>query len=184
MNLTNAKRVWPWVLSVVIPIPAVAQEVPEARDLPIAGFAFDLDLSLPGSPEIIYDAFTGDISGWWDHTFSDAPRALYIEPKPGGAFMELFDESGDGVRHATVTAAKRGELLRLEGPLGLAGNALDMVHTIAFEAVGDSTRLALAVRGAGQIEEGWKGAVARVWWHFLVERFKPFVESGRHLRSQ
>ncbi len=113
MNLTNAKRVWPWVLSVVIPIPAVAQEVPEARDLPIAGFAFDLDLSLPGSPEIIYDAFTGDISGWWDHTFSDAPRALYIEPTPGGAFMELFDESGDGVRHATVTAAKRGELLRL-----------------------------------------------------------------------
>ncbi len=59
-----------------------------------------------------------------------------------------------------------------------------MVHTIAFEAVGDSTRLALTVRGAGQLEEGWKGAVARVWWHFLVERFKPFVESGRHLRSQ
>jgi hypothetical protein len=23
-----------------------------------------------------------------------------------------------------------------------------------------------------------------VWWHFLVEKFKPYVEAGEHLKSK
>lgn len=74
-------------------------------------FSFTQQLTLPGSPTEIYDAVTGDISGWWDHSFSDKPYKLYIEAKPGGGFYEIFNESGDGVKHATVTFADRGKRL-------------------------------------------------------------------------
>ena len=30
-------------------------------------------------PEEIYDAFTGDVKPWWDHTFSESPARLYNE---------------------------------------------------------------------------------------------------------
>ncbi|HEY6436282.1 MAG TPA: hypothetical protein VIY47_06805 [Ignavibacteriaceae bacterium] len=30
-------------------------------------FTFEKEVILPGTPEVIFDAVTGDISGWWDH---------------------------------------------------------------------------------------------------------------------
>ena len=145
-------------------------------------FSFEQELTLPGSPEVIYDAITGDISGWWDHSFSEKPLRFYIEPRPGGGFYEIFDESGDGVLHATVIVANRGEMLRFDGPLGLSGRAIQLVCSYEFERAGaDSTRLKLSVHAAGETEEGLKDVVSGVWHHFLVERFKPYVESGKHL---
>ena len=49
-------------------------------------FSFEMNFSYPGAPEFVYDHLTGDISGWWDHSFSGTPALLYIEPKPGGGF--------------------------------------------------------------------------------------------------
>ena len=56
-------------------------------------FSFEKEVILPGDPEIIFDAVTGDISLWWDHSFSDNPKKLYLEPKPGGGFWEIFGRS-------------------------------------------------------------------------------------------
>lgn len=154
-----------------------------AEHRPLATGAFEVTdrLLLPGTPEEIFDAFTGDISGWWDHSFSGHPYRLYIEPEPGGGFWEIFDKDGNGVLHADVTAAVRGKLLRLVGPLGLAGNALYMVSTLEFEPVdGGHTVLKLTVRASGQMQEGWEEAVDATWHHFLHEQFKPYVESGKH----
>jgi hypothetical protein len=153
----------------------------DIRPLEIGGFAFEKELMVPGSPDAIYDAITGDISGWWDHKFSATSKRLYIEPKPGGGFYEIFDDAGNGARHATVIYADRGKRLRMEGPLGFSGSALHGVYTYEFEAVGsDSTRLKLSVHMAGEVEEGWAEAVEQVWEHFLVERFKPYIESRGH----
>ena len=139
-------------------------------------------ITLPGSPVMIYDAITGEISGWWDHSFSDSPLQFYIEPKPGGGFYEIFDESGDGVLHATVIVAQRGKLLRFDGPLGLSGRAIKMVHTYEFSPVGsDSTLLKLSVNISGEIDEGLPETIDQVWHHFLFGRFKPYVEENRHL---
>lgn len=138
-------------------------------------------LTLTGTPEDVFDAITGDVSGWWDHSFSEHPYKFTIEPRPGGGFWEIFDEEGNGVRHAVVTAADRGKLLRFVGPLGLAGNAIEMVHTYEFKAVeGGKTELTLTVRASGQVEEGWPAVVDGVWHHFLVECFQPYFESGAH----
>ena len=145
------------------------------------GFAFTFERTVPGSPHATFDALTGDISGWWDHTFSGNPHRLYIEPRPGGGFYELFNESGDGVRHAVVTAAERGALLRFEGPLGLAGHALHMVATYELAEVGlegTSTNLKVTVHAAGEVQDGWAETVEEVWHHFIDERFVPYVEAG------
>ena len=114
---------------------AVAQEPAPIERPQVGAFAFEHSLMLPGSPEEIYDAATGDISGWWDHSLSGDPARFVLEPWPGGRFLETFEEgSTDGVIHATVTLARRGEVLRFEGPLGLAGHAIDGVYTYRFEA--------------------------------------------------
>jgi uncharacterized protein YndB with AHSA1/START domain len=157
----------------------------EHRELKTGAFAVEHELVLPGAPETIYDAITGDISEWWDHSFTESPKKFYIEAKPGGGFWEIFDDSGDGVLHATVIYAERGKFLRFDGPLGLSGKALHMVHTYEFNHAGtDSTRLKVTVQASGEMEDGLAETVDKVWWHFLVEQFKPYVESGEHLRRK
>ena len=162
----------------LICVPASA----EHRALETGAFAVEHSVVLPGTPEVIYDAITGDISGWWDHSFSKEPLRFYIEPRPGGGFFEIFDEAGNGVLHATVIAAVRGKLLRFEGPLGFSGHAITMVTTWEFEPAGtDSTRLDVKVHCSGEIEEQWVAAVDGVWKHFIVDRFSEYVTAGRHL---
>ena len=67
------------------------------------------------------------------------------------------------------------------GPLGFAGHPLQLSITIEFSAEGaDRTRLNVTCRGAGQLEEGWAEAVDRVWNHFLIEQFQPWMEALAH----
>ena len=169
------------LLGLALPTADSVPADPPAESVQTGGFTFTIDRTVPGSPRETYDALTGDISGWWDHTFATEPYRLYIEPRPGGGFYEIFDESGDGVRHAVVTAAERGVLLRFEGPLGLAGNALLMVATYEREEVGNegtSTHLTVIVHAAGEVQEGWAELVEDVWHHFIDERFVPYMEAG------
>lgn len=140
-------------------------------------FQFEMNFTYPGDPVFIYDHLTGDISEWWDHSFSQHPHKLYIEPRPGGGFYEIFNESGDGARHATVIFAKRGEMLRMEGPLGLSGMALTLVCTYSLKASGeDGTLLTLQVNGAGEFTEETPELVRQVWEHFLWEQFRPYIQ--------
>ena len=146
-------------------------------------FSFEKEVILPGSPEIIYDAISGDISGWWDHSFKEKPLKLYIEAKPGGGFWEIFDEEGNGALHATVIYAERGKMLRFNGPLGLSGKAIQLVCTYNFEPAGnDSTKLKLEVHGSGEMEDNTPGIVENVWEHFIFERFRPYINQVKHLR--
>jgi len=141
------------------------------------GFVIEHELVVPATPEAAYDAMTGDISAWWDHSFSERPARLYIEAKPGGGFYEIFDESGDGVLHARVIYAQRGKLLRFHGPLGLSGEALDLVVTYEYKAVDDGCLVKVTAKGAGDIDDKWPGIIDSVWHHFLFERLKPYLES-------
>lgn len=168
------------VVPLILALPVSASSKPKTYRA--GAFEIQQSITVPVTPEVAFDLFTGDVKGWWDHTASGKPDRLFIEATPGGGFMELFDKDGNGVRHATVTAADRGRLLRFEGALGLAGNALTMVHTVEFfggeEGSEPSTVVTVTVRGYGQLEESWPTAVENVWHHFLVERFKRYVENG------
>ncbi len=146
-------------------------------------FSFEKKVVLPVTPDTLYDIVTGDISGWWDHSFSEHPKAFYIEPKPGGRFYEIFNDQGDGVLHATVIYAERGKLLRFDGPLGLSGKAIQVVATYEFTTHGeDSTLFTVSVHAAGEVEPGIPEIVEKVWEHFIYERLRPFVESGDYLK--
>jgi uncharacterized protein YndB with AHSA1/START domain len=172
------------LLGLTLPVDVSALADRPFESIETGGFAFTFERTVPGNPRETYDAMTGDISGWWDHTVSGNPNRLYIEARPGGGFFEIFDESGNGVRHAVVTAAERGALLRFEGPLGLAGNALTMVATLELAEVGlegTSTNLRVTVHAAGEMQDGWAEAVENVWHHFIDERFVPYVEAGGNL---
>lgn len=147
-------------------------------------FAFAKEVILPGTPEQIFNVATGDISGWWDHSFSETPKKLFIEAKPGGGFMEIFDDEGNGVLHATVIYCEKPKMIRFDGPLGLSGRAVQIVTTYEFSESGkDSTLMKVSVHGSGELDEGMPGIVEKVWEHFIFERFKPFIESGKHLNK-
>ncbi len=140
-------------------------------------FSFTKSISVLGKSDAVFDTITGNIKPWWDHTFSDNPYKLYIEPYPGGGFYELFDDQHNGIRHAVVTAADKGKLLRLEGPLGMAGNAIHLVSTIKLSNQGsDSTIITIQVNAAGKIEKEWPLLIEKVWIHFIEERLKPYLE--------
>ena len=156
----------------------------ELKSTPVAAWAVKHVVMLPGSPERAYDAATGDLKPWWDHTFKNDPLRLYIEPWAGGGFYEIWNEQGEGVKHATVTWAERGKTLRFEGPLGLAGNALVFVTTWNFAARGDSTELTCNASVAGTMAPGMEKAVDGVWQHFLGGRLKPYMEAGRDLEKK
>jgi hypothetical protein len=155
----------------------------EIKSFSLRGCTLTEEVDLPVSPETAFDLMTGDISPWWDHHIVQSPKALYIEPKAGGGFYEIFDGKGNGARHATVIYADRGKILRLDGPLGLSGRAVTFVTTFEYEKTEVGTRVKLTVNMSGQFDENLEKAVDGVWRHFLIERLKPYVESGQWKKS-
>lgn len=159
---------------VLVGSPSVSAAAPEA--LAVSGFAFTLEVSVPGSPDAAFTAFTERTIEWWDHSFSENPKKMYFDTVPGGGFWEIFDDAGSGARHAEVIYVEKGKVLRFVGPLGLSGSALDMVHTLTFAADGDRTKVSLSLRAFGEMREEWPAIVEATWSHFLVERFQPYME--------
>lgn len=155
----------------------------ETKEIKTAAFQVQQEVVLAAKPEAVYDAATGDISGWWDHHMSEHPKKLYIEAKPGGCFCEIFDDAGNGAQHAVVIYADRGKLIRFTGPLGFSGMAIDAVTTYEFLPDPAGAKLRLTVNIVGQIDEPTAQAVDAVWHHFLVERLKPYIDSGAYLKK-
>lgn len=167
------------------PVKAAAQATTAAQGierLTAGAFAFADSITVPGTPTEVFDAITGDLRPWWDHSHSGNPVALYLEPKVGGCFCEVMDSAGNAARHAVVTYAHRGRMLRFEGPLGFTGHAINFANTYEFTPQGDSTKLVLRVRGAGEMQDAWPGIVRQVWRHFIVERFQPWYLRTRGRR--
>jgi uncharacterized protein YndB with AHSA1/START domain/ketosteroid isomerase-like protein len=170
------------ILSVVV-LSYGARTQAEVKLLAYGGYSVELEVVLPAAPDTVFDAATGDITGWWDHSFSEHPKKLYIEAKPGGGFYEIFDEAGNGVLHATVIYADRGKMLRFSGPLGFSGNALDSVVTYQFKPEGTGTRMHVSCNLVGQISSDEAQTVDQVWHHFIAERLKAYIESGAYLKK-
>jgi len=163
------------VTALVLGMMLTAGEAVRGQEVPFGAFVFRDSVTVSGPAERAFDAFV-NVDAWWDHRFSEKPARFYIEPKVGGGFWELFDADGNGVRHATVLYVRRPTVLRMEGPLGLSGNAIQLVFTLEFTPRGDSTVVSLETHGAGEVHEGWPDLVRSVWHHFLAERYKPYVE--------
>ena len=142
------------------------------------GYTFELEVTVPAAANAAWDAFTGDVSPWWDHHFAKAPKALTIAREPGGSFLEIFDADGHGAEHARVTHAIRGRMLRLVGPLGLVGEGVEVDATLRFLGNGDETLVRLTAHVSGKVTDELAATVEQVWRHFLVDRYAAHVRGG------
>lgn len=151
----------------------------EVTERELRAFEITKQVILPGTPMDAWEALTGDISGWWDHTYSENAASLRIEPFVGGHFIEDFGPMGTGVIHADVIHALPGKKLVLDGPLGFVEYAVKMVHTFTFVDNGDgTTTVHLRLGFIGEYQDGWSEALDVVWDYFLVERLKVYMEAG------
>jgi uncharacterized protein YndB with AHSA1/START domain len=166
------------ILGLVILGILTASASAEVKSAEKGKFRIEQELILPATPNEVYDAVTGDISGWWDHAFSGHPKKLYVEARPGGGVYEIFDDAGNGALHATVIYADRGKKLRYTGPMGFSGRSIDMVTSYDLAAEGAGTKFHLTVTASGDVDEQIAAAVDGVWHHFLDERLKAYITSG------
>ena len=147
------------------------------------GFTAQVRVEIDAPREAVFAAATGDVSGWWDHTFSGGPAELAIEPEFGGRFYERFENGAeDGVLHAMVIYVDAPRSLRLDGPLGLSGKAVHKVATRTLEEADGGTVFTVDLAMSGQIDAPTAGIVTDVWRHFIGARLKPYVEAGCHER--
>ena len=176
MRLTIPRNMLLVVTLVVLGILA-ANRAPAAgtTEFAVRGVTLEKELTVPVPPEEAWNLFTGDVSGWWDHSFSEKPYRMVIDRKPGGGFWELFDAEGHGVKHAEIQWAEPGKVLKMRGPLGFSGKAVDLMHTFVFTPEGGGTRITLTLNALGQIDDDAVAALDRVWEHFLVERYREYV---------
>ncbi|RMD89837.1 MAG: SRPBCC domain-containing protein [Alphaproteobacteria bacterium] len=156
------------------------ESAPVITPVPSRAYEVTLEVALAASPAAVWETITGDISGWWDHRFSERPAAFFIDARPGGGFFEYFDADGkNGVRHAVVLRAEKERSLVFEGPLGFLGDAVSVVTNWTLTPIsGDRTRLAARISVSGLDREGNAEALAGVWHHFLVERLAGYLAAG------
>lgn len=169
------------VLALLAAQAAAAETPPAAFEL--QGFRSQIVVEIAAPRETVWQAATGDVTGWWDHSFALDPAAMVIEAEAGGRFYEYLEEgSNDGALHARVIYADAPERLRLDGPLGLSGRAVQIVTTwtLAEAQDGAATAFTVDLAMAGEIDAQLAGAVHGVWTHFIAGRLKPYVEAGCH----
>ncbi|WP_417489609.1 SRPBCC family protein [Maricaulis sp.] len=149
------------------------------------GFTASFTIEIDAPPATVFDAATGDISPWWDHSFALDPAELVIEPHFGGRFYErLRDGSDDGAVHATVIYVDAPTALRLHGPLGLSGRSIDLVTSWTLTPAGDGTQFQVDLAMQGQIDADLAAVVLATWRHFIGGRLKPWIETGCHIEPQ
>lgn len=168
----------------ILALLAALQQSAQIERFEPQGFRTQIGVTIAAPVEEVFEAATGDVTGWWDHSFWPDPAEMVIEPEFGGRFYERFEDgSENGVLHARVIFVRAPYELRLHGPLGLSGRAVDMVTswTLAQTEDGEGTQFDIALHLTGEIDEELAGVVRSVWVHFIDGRLKPYVEAGCHL---
>ncbi len=131
-------------------------------------------VELPTTPERVFAALTTEIGAWWDHTFAEEPRGLYLEPYAGGRFYEEFGEGGSAL-YAVVTYAEPGKLLVLSGSMGMRGPVLATVR-YELEPHEGGTLLRLAHRVVGEVDDATREIYTTGWEALLDGQLKEYVE--------
>lgn len=160
----------------------LVQETPVVQPYDVQGFRTTQTITIAAPRDEVWEAATGDVSPWWDHTFKADRVELVIEPEFGGHFYERFREGEDsGAVHADIIYVDAPAALRMHGPLGLSGRSYDLVINWTLEEADESsTRFTVDLTMHGEIDADLAGVVHSVWTHFIGNRLKTYVEAGCH----
>ncbi|XBQ16280.1 MAG: SRPBCC domain-containing protein [Oceanicaulis sp.] len=172
------------IAALILAAAQAAEPAPaELQSFTPQGFRTRIEVEIAAPREEVFEAATGDVTGWWDHSFALDPAEMVIEPVFGGRFYERLEAgSDDGALHARVIYVDAPGVLRLHGPLGLSGRAVDIVTSWTLTEAEDGAATAFTVDLAmtGEIDAELAGIVRQVWVHFIEGRLKPYVEAGCH----
>lgn len=156
---------------------------PVVTEYEVRGYRSSQTIEIDAPRDAVWQAATGDVSMWWDHTFKADRVELVIEPVFGGRFYERFREGEDsGALHADVIYVDAPAQLRMHGPLGLSGRSYDLViDWVLDETEAGTTAFTVNLSMHGEIDEGLATVVHGVWTHFIETRLKTYMESGCYL---
>ncbi|HEX9746756.1 MAG TPA: SRPBCC domain-containing protein [bacterium] len=136
---------------------------------------YEVEINAPR--EKVWETMTGDVGEWWNHTFSEKPARLYIEPKAGGYFGEDFDSHGNGCIHAVVTFVKKPEKLVYRGWMGMQG-PVNGVISVVLEENNGVTIMKLSHQCTGKVDEVVANGYGEGWKELNI-RLKELVETGK-----
>lgn len=133
----------------------------------------EVDLKVPRDKA--WAAFI-DVNGWWCHRMADAGSTMTLDARLGGHFCERWGD-GEGALWGTVIHVKKGEVLRLNGQIGMH-TPVSNVYEFKFTAKRDDrTVVTLSHRCIGLIDKKWPKGFGRGWKE-LWAHFKKLAETG------
>jgi DNA-binding transcriptional ArsR family regulator/uncharacterized protein YndB with AHSA1/START domain len=143
---------------------------------PAIDIAFDVHIG--GSNAAVFDALTRDPGAWWGHPMvRPAATGLALEPRLGGAYLELWTDGGAIL--AVVTQWETDRHLELTGPFHLGLGVGVATFDVAPDA--DGSLLQFSFRAFGPVDADVAGRFAEGWHELLTHRLKALVEQGIRL---
>ncbi len=139
-------------------------------------FKIEQEITIGADTKTVFDHLTNDVSQWWDHSFSESPKSITLEPKVGGKFWEDFGD-GNGALYCTIMQIEQNRKIVMQGPMGMPGAVLG---SITFELSGEDnqTTLRLSHRAFGDVTDEHKQKYSKGWVALLEGRLKTLVENG------
>jgi len=171
------------IRAIVLALVWSVSSMADVTDSSATGFTSVNTAVIAGSPDLIYDRLTQEVSSWWDpaHTWFGDTSGLSIDARAGGTFKEEIRGKGSAL-HMDVVYAERGQLLRMRGGLGpLQGLAVTGSLTWSLKDANDSTEITLTYTVTGYVAGGLAGfskPVDVVLQHQL-QRLTRYTETGK-----
>lgn len=137
-------------------------------------FKIEQDITIDANSEKVFSKLTGNITAWWDHTRSENPKAVILEPKLNGLFYEDMG-GGNGAIWGRVEHLEINRIISWKGSMGM-GSAVLGVIKIELEEKENTTLLKLSHHAIGLIDSNASENYNTGWQHLLRDRFKPYVE--------
>jgi len=140
------------------------------------------EILIEEGPGRVFDALTTDVDAWWNQGFFTPNSIFRLEANVGGRFYEDFGVEKGGTLYATVTYIKKGEKLRMIGPMGMSGAVMGAID-FALESRDGATLLKLSHHIIGEVDGTVQETYTNGWQELLSQNLKIFVEQGRGYRA-
>lgn len=139
--------------------------------------SLDYEVTLPVSPERVYQAFLHHINTWWPGRSLDGSK-LVLEPFVGGRFYEAMDDEGAGVLFGFVTCLRPFEEIRLSGPMDAVEEAATSTVRIQLDDADGHTQLHLTHHIAGEVDDSLNPLYSNDWEERLDKHLRSFLKDG------